>query len=81
MTEQTFTRDQLRQYNGKDGQPAYVAIDGVVYDVTNVPAWKNGEHHGNQAGYDLTDVLYRDSPHKDRVLADLPKVGRLVGEE
>lgn len=36
---------QPSSYNGKEGQPAYVAVDGVVYDVvTNVEAWKDGEH-------------------------------------
>lgn len=49
--------------------------------MTHSPAWKNGIHHGYQAGYDLTDALYKVSPHKDRVLANLPKVGILVGEE
>ena len=35
MTEKTFTLAQLAQYDGQNGQPAYVAVDGVVYDVTN----------------------------------------------
>ena len=54
MTEKTFTLAQLAQYDGQNGQPAYVAVDGVVYDVTNSPAWPNGRHHGNQAGQDVT---------------------------
>lgn len=81
MIQNTFTRDELAKYNGQNGNPAYVAIGGTVYDVSNSPAWQNGQHHGQQAGYDLTDVLYKDSPHKDRVLAKLPKVGVLVGED
>ena len=81
MANQTFTRDELRKYNGQNGAAAYIAIDGIVYDVTHSPAWKNGIHQGYQAGYDLTDALYKVSPHKDRVLANLPKVGILVGEE
>lgn len=81
MANQTFTRDELRKYNGQNGAAAYIAIDGIIYDVTHSPAQENGIHHGYQAGYDLTDELYKVSPHKDRVLANLPKVGTLVEEE
>ena len=47
MTTRIFTAEELAKYNGQDGNPAYVAIDGTVYDVSNVPAWRNGKHHGN----------------------------------
>lgn len=78
MTEKTFTRDELAKYNGQNGQPAYVAINNKVYDVTYIPAWQNGAHHGNKAGHDLTDIMFKFSPHKDRVLAKLPLVGELT---
>jgi predicted heme/steroid binding protein len=74
----TFTKEELQQFNGQNGQPAYVAINNKVYDVTNIPAWQDGTHHGNKAGMDLTDVLFKYSPHKDRVLAKLPLVGELA---
>ncbi len=35
----TFTLEELKQFNGQNGQPAYVAVDGVVYDVSNVGPW------------------------------------------
>ena len=38
MTNKTFTRDELRKYNGQNGADAYIAIDGIVYDVTHSPA-------------------------------------------
>lgn len=38
-----FTTEELAKYNGKDGQPAYVAYEGNVYDVSNVKEWKK-EH-------------------------------------
>lgn len=74
----TFTKEELQKYNGQNGQPAYVAINSKVYDVTNIPAWQNGAHHGNKAGMDLTDAMFNFSPHKDRVLAKLPLIGELV---
>ncbi|MDV8947154.1 cytochrome b5 domain-containing protein [Limosilactobacillus reuteri] len=74
----TFTREELKKYDGQNGNPAYVAINNRVYDVTHIPAWQDGTHHGNKAGLDLTDVLFNYSPHKDRVLAKLPLIGQLV---
>lgn len=75
-SNQTFTLDELKTYNGKDGNPAYVAVDGIVYDVTNTKSWYNGSHQGLTAGEDLTSAL-SSSPHGDSVLANLPVVGTL----
>ena len=75
----TFTLDELKKYDGQNGNPAYVAVDGVVYDVTNANRWKDGKHQdGVTAGADLTDVISQ-SPHGKDVLKDLPVVGTLVG--
>lgn len=74
---QTFTLDELKTYDGQNGNPAYVAIDGIVYDVTDVDAWANGKHkNGIVAGADLTEVI-KDLPHGKKVLTDLPVVGKL----
>ncbi|MEA4913906.1 MAG: cytochrome b5 domain-containing protein [Christensenella sp.] len=73
-----LTLDQLKQYDGKNGNPAYVAVDGVIYDVTNVKAWKNGDHNGYSAGNDLTDIIKNKSPHGVKNLEGLPIVGKLI---
>ena len=73
-----LTVDELAQYNGKDGQPAYIAIDGVIYDVSDVPQWKNGEHNGFTAGNDLTEEIKTISPHGLSKLTGLPVVGKLI---
>jgi len=73
-----LTLEELKQYNGQDGQPAYVAVDGLIYDLTDVPAWPDGMHKGNMAGNDLTDVIKNKSPHGLKVLGDKPVVGKLV---
>lgn len=73
-----LTLDQLKQYDGKNGNPAYVAVDGVIYDVTNVPQWAGGMHNGYSAGNDLTDIIKNKSPHGVKQLNGVPVVGKLV---
>ena len=73
-----LTLAEMAKYNGKDGNPAYVAVDGVIYDVTNVPQWKNGEHNGYSAGNDLTDIIKNKSPHGVAKLKGVPVVGKLI---
>lgn len=77
MEEKTFTLEELAQYDGKNGNMAYVAVNGVVYDVTDVPAWTNGQHNGNMAGQDVTEAL-KKAPHGDSTLEGLPIVGKLA---
>lgn len=76
-TELELTLEELSKYNGTDGQPAYIAVDGIIYDVSNSPKWKNGKHNGFQAGKDLTDKIKNVSPHGLKVLERLNKVGTL----
>lgn len=74
-----FTLEELAKYNGKDGNRAYVAVDGVVYDVTDVKEWAGGSHWGKfQAGNDLTDEIKTQSPHGVAKLTGIPVVGKLV---
>lgn len=76
----TFTRQELKLFDGKEGHPAYVAVDGKIYDVTQSRLWRGGEHdpsHGKAfAGQDLTFVI-KDSPHGVKELKKFPVVGRL----
>lgn len=41
-TQRTFTLSQLAVYNGNNGSDAYIAVNGIVYDVTDAPEWSNG---------------------------------------
>ncbi len=73
-----LTLDQLKQFNGKDGNPAYIAVDGIIYDVTNERKWSNGTHEGYGAGKDLTDAIKNKSPHGTKILNGVPVVGKLI---
>lgn len=72
-----LTLQELSQYNGQNGRPAYVAVDGVIYDVTNLPKWKGGMHNMHNAGSDLTEEIKTKSPHGIVKLKSVPVVGRL----
>lgn len=76
-TELELTLEELAKYDGKNGQPAYVAVDGIIYDVTNSPAWKGGGHNGFMAGKDLTQEIKNVSPHGVSKLGNVPAVGKL----
>lgn len=71
-----FTEEELAEYDGQDGRSAYVAVDGVVYDMTSFGAWEGGEHNGIQAGTDATDAFSDDSPHEEDLLEQLPIAGQ-----
>ena len=73
-----LTIEELAKYNGKNGQPAYVAVDGIIYDMTNSSAWRNGNHNGFEAGVDLTYEIKNVSPHGISKLGNVVEVGRLV---
>ena len=78
--EKVFTPEELAQYNGQDGMPAYVAVDGVVYDVSDKPLWSGGRHQNlHFAGTDLSEAIGK-SPHGKSKLKDLPVVGILAEE-
>ena len=77
--ELDLTLEELKEYNGKDGKPAYIVIEGIIYDVTDVSSWNGGSHNGNNAGNELTDAL-NGAPHGSKVLEGLEKVGKVKAE-
>lgn len=75
---QLFTAAQLSRYNGRDGNPAYVAVNGIVYDVSNVAAWGGATHFGLAAGTDVTSRF--DSCHAGQpILSKLKVIGKMTG--
>lgn len=73
-----MTIDELEQFNGKDGNKAFVAIDGNVYDVTNNRKWLDGNHEkGMSAGRDLSAFI-SSTPHGYDILKQFTVVGKIV---
>lgn len=83
--ERKFTHEELSKYNGKNGMPVYVAVDGIVYDVTKSKYWKSGRHKNmHDAGSDLTYEIKNLAPkfHKGgKILEKFPKIGVLEVEK
>lgn len=76
-TMKIFTEAELSMYNGKNGKPAYVAVNGIVYDVTNNAAWGGATHFGLAAGTDVTSQFA--SCHAGQpILSKLKAVGKMV---
>lgn len=72
-----MTLDDLAKFNGKDGAKAYISVDGVIYDVTEVPPWAGGIHQDKyQAGIDASELITK-SPHGKKVLEKLTVVGKI----
>lgn len=72
-----LTVDELKAFDGQDGQPAYVAVDGIIYDVSETRKWKNGKHeNGVVAGTDLTELI-NASPHGKSILGEAKIVGKI----
>jgi predicted heme/steroid binding protein len=72
-----YTKNQLALRNGQDKPQVWVALNGLIYDVSHSRLWKNGKHYEHWAGQDLTDEL-KDAPHTDKVFDRFPVIGRLV---
>lgn len=73
-----FSLSELSNYDGSMGKPAYVAVNGTVYDVSNEAVWGGASHFGLIAGKDLSSQ-FQGCHGNESVLAKLPKVGILKG--
>jgi predicted heme/steroid binding protein len=72
-----FTLAELAEYDGQGGRPAYIAVDGIVYDVSGIGQWAGGAHQGIQAGQDISEAFRTASPHDNSILNRASKVGIL----
>ena len=70
-----FTESDLKNFNGRDGRPAYVVYGDDVYDVSKSNLWAEGTHMGvHQAGGNLSNSL-ANAPHDEEKLHKYPIVG------
>jgi len=77
-TSKKFTLEELKQYDGRNGRPAYIAYKGKVYDVSESILWIGGDHQGqHEAGKDITDEM-KFAPHGEETLERVKLIGVLV---
>jgi predicted heme/steroid binding protein len=75
-----MTRSELARFDGREGRRAYAAVNGKVYDFTDSPRWKDGDHEKrHRAGCDLSKDL-EGAPHIRAVIERFPVVGILEEE-
>jgi predicted heme/steroid binding protein/uncharacterized membrane protein len=75
-----FNVQELSEYTGQNGKPAYIAHKGKVYDVSQSKLWRTGFHmKRHHAGEDLTADI-QAAPHGIEVFEKFPQVGVLKKE-
>lgn len=75
------SNEELNNKNGAEGGPAYVAVDGKVYDVSGSSLWEEGSHMGrHKAGADLTEDI-KAAPHGLEMLERVKFVGTVESEK
>jgi predicted heme/steroid binding protein len=76
--ERKITLEELKQCDGKNGRPAYIAYKGKVYDVTDSYVWIDGQHQVEHlAGKDLTEEL-ANAPHGEEKFENVKLIGILI---
>jgi predicted heme/steroid binding protein len=63
-----FSERELLNYDGEQTRRILIAYQGIVYDVTDCPKWRNGLHEGQHfPGQNLTQELDLEAPHSTEV--------------
>lgn len=74
----SLTLKELSKYDGKNGNPAYIAVNGIIYDVTNDAVFKKSPHNSVILGADITKEFKVCHNADESVLAKLPIVGKVI---
>ncbi|HOX82092.1 MAG TPA: cytochrome b5 domain-containing protein [Chryseolinea sp.] len=72
-----YSKAQLALRNGQDKPQIWVALHGMIYEVTASRLWRDGKHYEHWAGQDLTDEL-KDAPHTEKVFEKFKVIGKLI---
>lgn len=76
-----LTKEELANSNGENGNPSYISIDGIIYDVSNVKLFKQSPYNNLKFGTDVTEAFYELNDGDESILRDIPMVGLLAEPE
>ena len=73
-----FTAEDVKRFDGLNGQPLYIVFKGKVYDITNSKLWPQGKHMGmHSQNENLTEAI-KGAPHGEDNVYRFPLVGELA---
>lgn len=75
-----FTAYELEHfYNGQNLQPAYISVDGLVFDVTYNLPWLNSVYPDFTPGYDYSEAFApNNNDIYQKLLVHSPILGRIM---
>lgn len=73
--QREFTYEELAMYDGSNGRDAYVAVNGIVYDVSLEATWGGGTHFGIYSGRDASAEFNECHSGREGILRNLPIIG------
>ena len=76
-----LTKEELANFNGENGNPAYISIDGIIYDISNIELFKQSPYNSLKLGSDVTEAFYELNDGDESILRDIPMVGLLAEPE
>ena len=75
-----YTLKQLKSYyDGRGGRPGYIAVNGVVYNITLAENWGGGTFMGMTQGNDLSAFFNAHPKEYAKLKKSAIKVGILEG--
>lgn len=67
IPDKIISQKTLKQNNGEGGTRKYIAFQGIVYDVSDCPHWRNDLHEQMHfPGLDLSTEM-DEAPHNQAV--------------
>ena len=74
LENMVFDEETLKEYNGADGKSAYIAVDGIVYDITDQKFLPGRINRDLRPGRDATRLIQK-TPQIIEDIKMLPIVG------